>query len=262
MPSTKKIDLQKLARQIFTGKVDLLHLPKEVYRFTYEELLTALYKGFGTTWNKTVTWDEVDRALLGRLRTNVYHFSAAKTFNQISEMSAAMYDGDRVVPFKEFRAKVDDIAKVYNESWLATEYNTVLESASSAASWQRFEKEKKTFPNLRYSSIETACEICTPMNGIVLPVTDSFWNSHNVPQHFNCRCLLLQEESTVEVSESGRIETLNHYLTEKKSPVFMNNPGKSGVVFNKKHPYFMVSKRYARFAQDNFGLSIPAKDGF
>lgn len=261
MPTTK-IDIQKLARKIFTGKVDLLHLPKEVYQFTYEQLLKALYDGYGAVWNKTVTWNEIDRALLGRLRTNVYHFSAAKTFNQISEMSAAMYDGDRVVPYSEFKLKVKEISTVYNDNWLATEYNTVLESASSAASWRRFEKEKRVLPNLRYSSIETACEICTPMNGVTLPLADPFWNSHNVPQHFNCRCILLQEEGSVQTTDTGKVEVLNKYLTEKKSPVFMNNPGKTGVVFNKKHAYFMVSRRYARFANDNFGLKIPVKDDF
>lgn len=45
------------------------------------------------------------------------------------------------------------------------------------------------------------------------------------------------------------------------SKVFLQNPGKNGMVFNEDHPYFDVDKKYKKLALNNFNLPIPEKDG-
>jgi hypothetical protein len=38
--------------------------------------------------------------------------------------------------------------------------------------------------------------------------------------------------------------------------MFRNNPGKTGEIFTKDHPYFDVPAEYQELARENFGLPI------
>jgi uncharacterized protein with gpF-like domain len=52
---------------------------------------------------------------------------------------------------------------------------------------------KKTRPFWRFDAIEDdrTSEICSGINGTILPVDDSFWSDHVPPLHFNCRSQLV-----------------------------------------------------------------------
>lgn len=255
-----KINTDKLAGAIYTGAVDENNLPFPVYEHNAKKLSEAVLKGY-KQGAKSVKYNSVDRKLLESLQNNIYRFSAAKTYQQTREMvgvldkmSKALTEGERVVPFREFKTAVAEISNTYNINYLRTEYTTAIASAQSASAWARFESEKGTLPNLRYSTIGDACEICAPLDGVVFPVDSPFWDTNNVPQHFNCLCILEQEDEDFKVTGAKEMQALETRLIELKSPVFNNNVGKSGQVFNEEHPYFSAPRA---LVDNNFGLPIP-----
>ena len=262
MAKKKKVDSinpETLAVGFKTGAFTLRKLPNDAYYYNANKLTEALYNGFGKSWNE-ITYKDPDFALLKNLRENTYRFSAAKTFQEAREITDALVKDNTVVPFSEFKDFVETINERYNVNWLGTEYNTAQASGQSASAWARFEDEKETLPNLRYSTIGDACPICEPLNGIVLPVDDPFWDDNNVPQHFNCACILEQEEGDIKPISDDKRDELASNLEELKDPMFNNNVGKSEEVFTEEHPYFSVPNEYAKFMDDNFGFKIPAKD--
>ena len=55
-------------------------------------------------------------------------------------------------------------------------------------------------------------------------------------------------------------EALRHRVTKIMHPMFKNNPGKTGMIFNEHHPYFDVPDEYKYLAKQNFNLTIPEND--
>lgn len=254
------INTDKLAAAIYTGAVDENNLPLPVYKHNADELIAGVEKGFKKAV-KGLEYNTPDRETLAALKNNIYRFSAAKTFQQTSEMvnaldlmSKALTEGERIVSFKDFKEVVKGISGRYNVDYLRTEYTTAIASAQSASAWARFESEKETLPNLRYSTIGDACPICAPLDGVTLPITDPFWDSNNVPQHFNCLCILEQEDEDFKVTSNAKRDELAANLEGLKSEVFNNNVGKSKEIFNEAHPYFSAPRE---LVENNFGLPIP-----
>ena len=72
--------------------------------------------------------------------------------------------------------------------------------------WQEIEKTKGILPYLRYSAIvdPNTSEICLPLDGVVAPVDDPIWDKILPLNHFNCRCVILQEFDAVPTE--GRAE--------------------------------------------------------
>jgi SPP1 gp7 family putative phage head morphogenesis protein len=230
-----------------------------VYHFNAEKIVNGIYKGFGKSI-KDVAYDSPDFKMLNSLRENAYIFSGAKTFQQTLQMTEAMTDGDNVLSFNEFKDKVEKLNVQFNESYLETEYNTAIASSQNASSWSRFEQDAEQLPYLTYQTIGDACEICLPMDGITLPVNDDFWNKFYPPNHFNCFCICLNSDDDANLTSNGVRDNEIERLDDLVSNTFQTNSGKSGEVFDKDHPYFLVPKEYKDFAKDNFGLKIPKPD--
>ena len=252
----KKIDIDSLAKAIYQGQVTPRNLPEVVYHFNAEKIVDGIYKGYGKTLNDT-TFNSPDYKMLNSLRENAYMFSGAKTFQQTLQMTEAMTDGDKVLSFEDFKSKVEDLNIKFNESYLQSEYDTAIASSQNASSWERFEQDADVLPYLTYQTIGDACEICLPLDGITLPVSDEFWNKFYPPNHFNCLCLCLNSDDDSNLTNKGVRDRELTRLNDLVSDTFQMNSGKSGEVFDKDHPYFLVPAEYKEFAKDNFGLEIP-----
>jgi SPP1 gp7 family putative phage head morphogenesis protein len=253
------IDIDQLAQSIYYGQVTNTNLPEGVYHFNADHLMDAVFKGYGTNFVKA-EYNSPDYKMLQALKDNIFMFSAAKTFQQTRELTAALVkdDGKSITPYPEFREKVAAINDQYNVNWLRTEYDTAIASSQQVSAWERIVREKEVLPMLTYSTIGDACDICAPLNGITLPVTDPFWNSLYPPNHFNCRCLCTQHATDDAVQTDKETETSKkNQVEELMDAMFMHNVGKLEEVFSKEHPYFMVPEKYADFAKSNFGLKIP-----
>ncbi len=196
-----KSELDKVAIGIWRKEYTLKKLPESLYFFTARELTKGLYKGFrkklpegdlksikNAAPNFQFGYGDVDMEVLSYLRQNLFLFSAAKTFQEVKSMQEAMTNGKEILTYNKWRDEVEKINEQYNQNWLKAEYDTAISSGQSAASWVKFEKEKKDLPFLRYSTTEgpTVCEICSPLDQMVLPVDDPTWDEVTPPNHFSC----------------------------------------------------------------------------
>lgn len=256
------IDTEHLAQMIYYGKVNNTELPDGIYHFNADQLMTAVFKGYGTNFVEA-EYNSPDYATLRALKDNVYMFSAAKTFQQTREMTALLVqpDGKTITPYQEFRDQVAKISDQYNANWLRTEYDTAIAASQQVSAWERIEREREILPMLTYVTIGDACDICAPLNGTTLPATDPFWNALYPPNHFNCRCLTTQhaEDDVMQTKESVASKRENQ-VTSLMDDTFKLNVGKLQEVFSKEHPYFIVPEEFQAFAKENFGLPIPTPE--
>jgi Phage Mu protein F like protein len=176
-------------------------------------------------------------------------------------MNDALIEDKKIVPFDIFKEKVAEINDKFNETWLETEYNTAYGQSQMIEQWSRFEQQADILPYLQYvtGSGEATCDICAPCDGVTLPIGDSFWEAHTPLQHFNCACMIIQEDENAKQTSSKEANRISEEITPLKHGMFMSNSGKSGIIFNKDTPYFNVPKQYVDFAKTNFGLPISKK---
>lgn len=260
--------VQQLFRNIYKSRITQRVLPRMLYEAIANHLKDAIYEGYGVTWDKLNAkklpngYTTKDKDLLREIRTNIYLFSAAKTYQQVREMSSALIsDKGTIVPFKEFREKAEQTYTLFNKVWLQTEYDTAIGQAQAARKWQEIEKNAELFPLLEYSAVidKRTSEICRPLDGIIAPVNDPIWKKVSPLNHFNCRCLLLplsEGKATAAGTKNAKVKEVEGMM----EPLFKMNPGIEGYVFSPDHPYFDVAPKDKKLAQKNFNLPIPPKD--
>lgn len=252
--------IKELIEAIFEGSITSGNLPEDLYFAIADHIKEGLYDGFGGGLD-SFEFGGKDYELLNDLRTNVYLFSGAKTFQQVSEMQSLIADAPN---FKAFRDEVMKVYEKYNVDWLKAEYNTAIGQAKSASIWSDIEQDKELFPYLRYSSVmdSNTSDICRPLNGIVAPVDAAIWNKYSPLNHFNCRCLLEKIDKYENVKPTGkaRVNEVTKQMDDKVADEFKMNAGKDGYIFSPKHPYFEVAPKDKAFAKRNFDLPIPKKD--
>ena len=253
---------------MYTGKITSRILPKTLYEAIANHLKDAIYEGYGTSYSSLTGkkmppgYTTKDRDLLREIRTNIYLFSAAKTYQQVRDMSSALIsDKGTVVPFKEFREKAEQTYDMYNKVWLRTEYDTAIGQAQAARKWQEIERNVDVLPMLEYSAVldKRTSDICRPLDGIIAPVGDPIWKKVAPLNHFNCRCMLLPLAEGKKTSDAVKKKKVAE-VEGMMETLFLNNPGQSGYVFTKDHPYFDVAPKDKEFAKRNFDLPIPKKD--
>lgn len=253
---------------IWSGAITVFALPLVLFSDTWKELQKGLFRGFGGTladFAETST----DFKILTRLNENINKFSAAKTFQNVSDTQNFILDaGGNLRPFTEFRTDALKIFDQYNDNWLRTEFETTVAGAQSAVQWQDIQRDKKTLTLLKYQTAgdDRVRPLHAAWDGIVKPVDDPWWDTHNPPNDFNCRCVAIQleagEEKTTNLNEhlkkvkeetKGEIRSLDN-----DSKLFNINPGKHKIIFPDKgrspHPYFKVSDEFIDLKKRNFDL--------
>lgn len=246
--------IKKYLDGIFDGTINQYNLPEDLYYAISEYLLKGLYMGIGETL-ETIT--ESSRPLLVSLSENIYMFGAAKTYQQTIAISELLISEEGMPSRSEFNKLGREMFDTWNNSWGATEYNTALGQAQMVSQWKEIEATKDVLPNLRYSAVvdQNTSEICNELDGLVASVDDEVWDRFSPLNHFNCRCLLLQEDESVTTSTD--IDKRIDFVSDIQNPTFAHNPYKTGAIFPKEHPYFDVIQSDKEYAKQNFNLPIP-----
>ncbi len=251
--------IEYLLAEIYAGVYGAYNLPEDLYFAIADYLKKALYEGFGSSLSSLPTLSK-DYALLNEMRTNIYAFSGAKTYQEVVDMSALLTSDGGVSSFRDFKSKALSVYETYNKNYLETEYNTAIAQAQNANRWLQVEERADVLPYLTYNAVMDAntSEICRSLDGITLPVNDAFWRKFMPPNHFNCRCVVTQTDdakvsSKSQVKEARQVET-------KMNDLFVANPGMTQIAFSDKHPYFTVAEKDKDYAKRNFNLPIPEKD--
>lgn len=258
---TKKLsgkEINKYIDGIYEGSINKNNLSEEVYFAITSYLKDGLYKGFGMTLE--TAYDTPDLELLTELRENVYMFGAAKNYQMTKEISSLLVGPDGKLTLREFQEVAKKTYTNWNDNWGETEYSTAHGQAYQAQKWQNIIRQEDSLPNLRYSAIGDVCPICLPFDGIIAPIGDKIWNKIMPLNHFNCKCLVVQEDKFAKLSGDSQKEFALANAKEKMDKLFMGNVGKDGTVFNKYHPYFDVAKEDRDLAKKNFNMPIPKKD--
>lgn len=224
-----------------------------VYSGTYttRKLPEFYFDAFSGKFESLVEQGYGDGSKLKSLVGSTTLFSAAKTYQLVRELeTVAAALGKR----QAYQEAAEGIFLKFSEAWGSAEENTALQQAYQAQKWEEIVNDVDLFPNLRYSTIGDACAICLPLNGIVAPANDPIWKKIYPTNHYNCLCVVLQEKKTVRSWSRGRLDSVLREVEPKMSPVFLDNVGISGEIFNKKHPYYDVPVKDKKFAKGGFGL--------
>lgn len=203
-------------------------------RQTAAQLLEGVEKGFGHAL-PDLEFGTPDYDTLEELARNVYHFSAAKNYHELHDLSLALRDGDRLRSFDEFMLLADEITGKYNINWLRSEYNQAVAAAQCAARWNEYSSRKDIMPYLQYTAVMdgNTREEHAALNGVVKRIDDPFWDKYYPPNGWGCRC------EAVQLPGSHYRETPDtdiHYPAVPK--MFLANFGKSRMVFPQGHPYY------------------------
>lgn len=137
---------------------------------------------------------EMSDGMRRRLSRSNYVFSGLKAFHEMNEAFPSLLDenGDRK-PFERFLNDVRKIDETYNGNYLRAEYNFIHSSAEMAAKWEGFMEDGDRY-NLQYSTAhdDRVRPEHAALDGVTLPMSDSFWESYYPPNGWNCRCTVVQ----------------------------------------------------------------------
>jgi SPP1 gp7 family putative phage head morphogenesis protein len=242
---------------VYNGTITKENLPDNFYYKTADFIKAGLYKGLGA---KTVEAAELtpDWILTNEMRTNIYYFSGAKTYQEHKFLSELVVDSKgNVVPFNEYKVKALQILKDFNEAYLGAERDTALASGRAASDWQTIQEDKEFLTKLQYQTVgdKRVRPQHARLDGITKPVSSGFWDVYFPPNGWRCRCTVIQLTSDAKTTKTNK-KTLPEI-----DPLFAFNPGKEQIVFQQtgknKHPYFRVKRGDADLRQANFNFPIP-----
>lgn len=241
--------IERIVEQIQNGTLKAGDVDPELWQLVNDRLYAGVEAGYGT---KLVDANKsADVNMLNSLRKNVAVFSGFKNYQFLRAASDLLIDPvtNQVKPFAQFKADILALNNEYNVTFLSAEYNHAVATSQMASKWAQFDEDKNTLPLLEYMTVgDGRVRIAhQPLDGVIKPVGDPFWDVYMPPNDWNCRCTVRQ------LAEGEVTKTKPEDLPQLKR-MFQNNPGKSGVVFPESHPYYNVQPEDQERADDNFGL--------
>lgn len=212
------------------------YINKSVVAAFAGKLWKGVENGYGINFG-SVDYDTPDFNMLKSLQENVWHFSAAKNYTQLRELSNALIGPDgKLRTFSEFKTEAYKINDRHVKQYLKAEYELAVAGGQMCSKWVDITSNADTFPLLEYDAVldKQTTELCTGLNGTLLPIDHSFWKTYYPPNHFNCR-------STVRQKGSGKV---TQRIPSADIPdMFKTNLAAEGLIYPKGHPYFIDNPR-------------------
>ena len=228
--------VEKIARDMQSGKIKRGQLNEEMVRETFNELRSGVAKGYGADFSKLGENADRDRAVLAMQR-NVFRFSGAKTYAQLTELNNKLIRDGKVVTFQEFKDEALKINDQYNLNYLQAEYQTARQSGHHARNWAQYIEDIDIFPNLEYRTAgdKRVRDEHKDLAGTIAPVNSPFWDKYYPPNGWRCRCYVVQTAAPASVSLPK---------DPNVKPEFEINVGKDTTIFKENgkgsHPYFTL----------------------
>lgn len=241
-------DNEGLLRSIAAGDN---YFNNDLFYWIADQLLKPFHNGFKNKKNiRLASVAELgfnygidDPAMLTAFEMNVFHFSAAKTLEEVRQLND-LYRNSK--SFSEFYKEAQKITTVFNKTWMETEYNTAYQVGESAATYNRLIKQSDIFPYWQYKTQEDNQVRPThqALDNLILPYNDPRWNSIYPPNGWNCRCYVvprMKDEAESTDFEQQREKVSNYYETpewrQNKAQGWATNRSKSGEVFTANQFY-------------------------
>ena len=200
----------------------------------FEPLKKAVEEGYGKSLVK-LEYGTPNFEFLKQLQTNTAVFAMFKSHASLKEMGGLLKDEAGNLRSKEdFKKEALKVDATYRTTHLDTQYDTAVRTARMAADWQRYQKNKRLYPNLTYllTKASKPDEKHLVFVGITLPIDHPFWQTNYPPNRWRCQCGV---EST-----DGETTDLPSNLPEIPKE-FAFNSGITGQVFDIKNSDYIKS---------------------
>lgn len=176
-----------------------------------------------------------------RLTRSSYIFSGIKTFHELNEAFPSMLDENgNKKPFERFLNDVQKINSTYNANYLHAEYNFVQASATMAAKWEQFSEDGDRY-NLQYRTAkdDKVRPEHAALDGVTLPMSDSFWETYYPPNGWNCRCTVVQvrKQKYPATEHAEAMSRGEEAMNSERYNIFRFNSGKQGKTMPDYNPY-------------------------
>lgn len=203
-------------------------------------------------------------AMRRRLQRSDYIFSGIKTFHEINEAFPSLLntDGTRK-PFTQFLEEVKHIDKTYNQHYLAAEFNFAQASAAMAAKWEQYAQDGDRYLlQYRTAGDDRVRPEHASLEGVTLPITDTFWEEFYPPNGWNCRCTVTQvlKSQATPTPHEQAIALGEDALKLDKHRFFRHNSGITGKTFPDYNPYTIQRCRDCDIAKEKLKLGKPSNE--
>lgn len=203
-------------------------------------------------------------AMRRRLQRSDYIFSGIKTFHEINEAFPSLLntDGTRK-PFTQFLEEVKHIDKTYNQHYLAAEFNFAQASAAMAAKWEQYAQDGERYLlQYRTAGDDRVRPEHASLEGVTLPITDTFWEEFYPPNGWNCRCTVTQvlKSQATPTPHEQAIALGEDALKLDKHRFFRHNSGITGKTFPDYNPYTIQRCRDCDIAKGKLKLAKPSNE--
>ena len=194
---------------------------------TSKELMKAVVSGYS---KKDIAYNTTDYNMLANLERNVYHFSAAKNYQELKTFTLAIKDDNgKIRSFSDYKQAIDQIHLKYN-SWLETEYDAAIGGSQMASKWVDF--PEGSILEYRTAGDSRVRDDHAKLNGTKRKKEDPFWNTYYPPNGWKCRC------TAIELSNDTEETPLKDIQRPKIQDLWRTNTAKKGLVFPEDHPYY------------------------
>lgn len=187
--------VEKAINQLYDDRTIDKPTRKQLLQSHYEPLKQAVNEGFGK-----IEYNSPNYEFLKQLQTNTAVFAAFKNHAYIKEMVGLLKDQEGNLRSREsFKTEALKIDSTYRVQYLNAEYDTAVRTARMAAQWQKIQKNKKLYPNLKYLLTKSSQpdEKHLKYVGIIAPVDSVFWQTHYPPNRWMCQCGVEQTDDEV-----------------------------------------------------------------
>lgn len=199
-----------------------------------QQLWKGVVKGYGFGL-EDIAYDTPDFNMLQALKQNVSHFSHAKNYHQLRELTDALLDDAGTLrtraAFMEAAAKINE---AYISRYLAVEYELAVAGAQMAGKWVDITRNADTLPLLQFDAVLDAqtTALCKSLDGIIVPITHPYVKKYYPPNHYGCRL-------TVKQLASGKVTPDDQLPYPEIPKMFSVNLGEQQLIFPADHPYFI-----------------------
>lgn len=184
---------------------------------------------------------EMSDKMRERLTRSNYIFSGIKTFHELNEAFPSMLDENgNKKPFERFLNDVQKINDTYNANYLHAEYNFVQASATMAAKWEQFSEDgDRYYLQYRTAKDDKVRPEHAALDGVTLPMSDSFWETYYPPNGWNCRCTVVQvrKQKYPATEHSDAMSRGEEAMNGERYNIFRFNSGKQGKTMPDYNPY-------------------------
>ena len=144
-----------------------------------------------------------------------------------------MDDKGMLRDFADFKEQATAVHEKYNATWLKTEYDHAIGSATMASRWSEFKQNANDQPYLIYQTVgdKNVRLEHQLLDGIIRKITDDFWGTYFPPNGWKCRC------DANQIASSYAVET-DALPKVPINSMFATNLANTGLIYPKGHPYY------------------------